>query len=115
MAVEYDLYDLIAGAIRARKQILCTYHGAPRELCPIMLGHKNGVARVLTWQFAGTDEKGDPVAGSWKCLALDEISDVHLHDGPWHAGDSHRRPQTCLDEVDFDVNPAGPYQPRHKV
>jgi len=93
----------MAGAILARRQVLCTHHGARREVCPIMLGRKNGAACVLTWQFAGTNEKGEPVQGGWKCLPLDEVSDVRVHDGPWYAGDSPPRAQAWLDDVDIDV------------
>jgi len=32
-----------------------------------------------------------------------------LHEGPWRAGESHMQPQSCVDEVEFDVNPDGPY------
>ena len=77
----------------------------------IMLGTKAGAERVLAWQFAGTNEKGEAVRGSWKCLSLDGVSQVRLRDGPWHAGDSHKLAQTCLDNVDLDANPASPYRP----
>jgi len=109
----YDLYDLMAGAILTRKPVVCTYHGARREVCPIMLGRKNGAACVLTWQFAGTNEQGDPVTGDWNCLPLDEVSDVRVHDGPWYDGDSAPRPHARLDDVDLDA--AHPDRPRRKV
>lgn len=96
-----DLYYLMAGAIRARRQVLCTYHSAPRALCPIKLGRRNGATCVLTWQFAGMNENGEPVEGSWTCLELDAVSDVRLHDGPWYGGDGDRRPQAWLDDIDL--------------
>jgi hypothetical protein len=108
-------YDLFARAIREKKQVLCRYHGAAREICPIMLGHSKGAERALAWQFAGSNEKGEPVRGAWKCLALDDVSDVLLRDGPWHAGASHQQRQTCLDSVDLDVNPDSPYRPRLRL
>ena len=108
-------YDLFARAIRKRRQVLCLYHGAPREICPIMLGHRDGTERVLAWQFAGNNEKGEPVRGNWKCLSLDEVSEARLRDGPWHAGDSHKLAQTCLDSVDLDANPASPYRSRRRL
>jgi hypothetical protein len=104
MPVVYDIYDLMAGAIRTRRQVLCTYRGAPREVCPIMLGRKNRTPCVLTWQFAGTNENGEPVRGSWKCLELEAVSNVRLHDGPWHAGEIGGRPPAWLDDVDLDAN-----------
>ena len=107
-----DLYNLIAGAILARRQVLCTYHRARHEVCPIMLGRKNGAACVVTWQFAGTNENGEPVQGSWKCLELDAVSDVRLHDGPWYPGDGDRRPQGWLDHIDLGMNSDSPRRAR---
>jgi len=34
-----SIYDLFAQAMLERKQIVCTYNGYRRELCPIILGH----------------------------------------------------------------------------
>jgi hypothetical protein len=54
-----------------RKQVLCTYDGYPRELCPVILGHTNGQEVALTYQFAGRSKGGLPPGGQWKCpLAL---------------------------------------------
>ncbi|HVT51235.1 MAG TPA: hypothetical protein VHE77_06695 [Dongiaceae bacterium] len=112
MPVVYDIYDLMAGAILTRRQVMCTYRGAPREVCPVMLGRKNGAACVVTWQFAGTNENGESVQGSWKCLELDAVSDVRLHDGPWHADDGGRRPPAWLDDVDLDIDRVSAPPPR---
>jgi hypothetical protein len=109
------IYDLFARAMRERRQVLCRYHGAAREICPIMLGRGKGAERALAWQFAGSNEMGANERGAWKCLSLDEVSDVTLRDGPWHAGESHTQRQTCLDSVDLDVNPNSPYQPRRRL
>lgn len=103
MPASYNLYHLMAGAILARRQVCCTFHGTPYEVCPIMLGHKAGVPYVLTWQFAGMDEEGDFVQGRWRGLPLDEVADVRLHDGPWYAGDRQTRPKSFLDDVDLDA------------
>jgi len=103
MALAVNLYNLMAGAILARRQVCCTYHGTPYEVCPIMLGHKNGAPHVLTWQFAGLDEEGDFVQGRWRCLPLEDVADVRLHDGPWYSGDRLTRPRTAFDDVDLDA------------
>ena len=109
-------YRLFARAMAQRKQIHCSYHGCRRELCPIVLGHKkDGTEAALTFQFAGESETPLPPGGAWRCLMLAEVSDVELHDGPWHAGSSHRQPQTCVDIVDLDVNPSSPYRPRRRL
>jgi hypothetical protein len=40
---------------------------------------------------------------------------VHLRDGPWRGGDRHTRPQGCVEDVDLDVNPTSPYNPRRRL
>ena len=108
-------YSLFEQAMLSRKQILCTYDGRPRELCPIILGHSNGQEKALTYQFAGQSSKGLPPGGQWRCLWLSKVSNVRLRDGPWHAGDGHSQPQDCVDVVDLDANPASPYNPKRPL
>lgn len=108
-------YELFALAMAERKQVLCTYGGYPRELCPIVLGHSKGQETALVYQFAGGSETRLPPGGDWKCLRLSKASDVRLRDGPWHAGTSHRQRQSCVEIVDLDVNPASPYSPRRRL
>jgi hypothetical protein len=112
--VPSSAYKFFEEAITHRKQILCTYHGRLRELCPIILGHSQGREKALTYQFGGQSNKGLPPGGQWRCLWLSEVSNVRLRDGPWHAGDSHNQPQGCVDIVDLDVNPASPYNPKRR-
>lgn len=107
-------YRLFARAIVGRKQVLCRYHGYPRELCPVVLGHSDGREMALAYQFAGDGRSGLPPGGEWRCLRLAEISGARLRDGPWHDGASHTRPQHCVRVVDLDVNPASPYRPRRR-
>jgi hypothetical protein len=107
-------YRLFEQAIRERKQILCLYGGFRRELCPVILGHKSGQERALAYQIGGGSGSGLPAGGNWKCLFLSKVSDAHLRDGPWRTGSSHNRPQGCVDEVDLDVNPSSPYNPKRR-
>jgi hypothetical protein len=109
------VYRLFAEAMAERKQILCTYDGHRRELCPIILGHSQGQEKALTFQFGGESSKGLPPGGEWKCLFLAKVSDVQLRDGPWRAGDRHQQRQTCVEIVDLDVNPASPYNPKRRL
>ena len=109
------VYKLFAQAIINRKQILCTYDGYPRELCPIILGHSQGQEKALTFQFGGQSSKELPPGGQWRCLLLSKVSEARLRDGPWRAGDSHRQPQGCVEIVDLDVNPASPYHPQRRA
>jgi len=105
-------YRLFERAMRTRKRIVCTYGGCAREICPIILGHSQGDEKALTYQFAGQSRSGLPPDGEWRCLWLAKVSNVQLNDGPWIAGDSHKQPQGCVEDVDIDVNPDSPYQPK---
>lgn len=108
-------YELFAEAMLSGKQVLCSYDGYPRELCPIILGHAKGEEKALVFQFAGKSSKGLPPKGSWKCLFLAKVRDVELHEGPLRSGSSHQQPQGCVEDVDLDVNPSSPYHPRRRL
>jgi predicted DNA binding CopG/RHH family protein len=108
-------YRLFAQAMRERKQITCTYGGYYREVCPIILGHRDGEERALTYQFGGQSSKRLPSAGAWRCFPLSEVTNVELRDGPWFTGSTHSQPQGCVVDVDLDVNPDSPYSPRRSV
>jgi hypothetical protein len=109
------VYHWFAEVMAERKQVLCTYDGYARELCPIILGHSRGQEKALTFQFGGGGSRGLPQAGEWKCLFLAKVSDVQLRDGPWRAGDRHQQRQTCVEIIDLDVNPASPYNPIRRL
>ena len=108
-------YELFAEAIRKRQQVACVYRGYPREVCPIILGHRDGEERALTYQFAGQSSRSLPRGGAWRCLSLSEVTDVVLRDGRWFSGSAHSQPQGCVTDVDLDINPDSPYRPRRRV
>jgi hypothetical protein len=110
-----EAYQLFGQAMAERKQILCWYGGYRRELCPIILGHSGGEEKALTYQFAGETSSSLPEGGEWRCLFLSHVSDVKLRKGRWHGGSRHTRPQGCVEDVDLDVNPASPYQPKRRL
>jgi hypothetical protein len=83
-----------------------------REICPIIFGHSRREEKALTYQFAGQSRSGLPPDGEWRCLWLAKVRDSQLRNGPWIAGDSHTRPQGCVDEIDLDVNPESPWTKR---
>jgi hypothetical protein len=105
-------YALFEQAMRRRKQIVCTYDGYRRELCPIILGHSQGQEKALTYQFGGDSRSGLPHGGEWRCLFLSKAQDIQLRDGPWISGARHTQPSTCVEDVDLDVNPDSPYRPK---
>jgi hypothetical protein len=108
-------YKQFAEAMAARKQILCDYDGYPRELCVIILGRSQGQEKALTFQFGGQSKSGLPPQGDWRCLWLSKVSEVRLRDGAWHAGTRHTQPQGCVEDVDIDVNPISPYNPKRRL
>jgi hypothetical protein len=95
-------YTLFRNAILAEQQVVCTYEGRHRELCPHILGvNKRGEEVVLAWQFAG--ESGGRLP-QWRCLRLAGVRNGRPRSGPWHEGGSHRTSQTCVSNIDLDIN-----------
>jgi hypothetical protein len=101
--------------MKRRKQIICTYDGYRRELCPVILGHSQQEEKALTYQFGGESRSGLPRGGEWRCLWLSKVTNARLRDGPWLAGSSHTQPQGCVETVDLDVNPSSPYHPKRHL
>lgn len=108
------IYKLFAEAMKTRRPISCMYDGHPRAICPIILGHSDGQEKALTWQFGGSGSKG-PVHGQWRCLELTKATRAEMIDGPWQSGDSHLTSQSCVKDVDLDVNPDSPYSPKRRL
>lgn len=97
-------YQLFRRAILQEKQVTCVYQGHYRELCPHIIGHTDGEEKGLAFQFAGETSTTLPAGGEWRCLYLARVRDAKLRDGPWHAGDQHRSQQTCVENIDLDIN-----------
>ena len=98
------IYEMFLKAIQEKQQVICTYNGLHREVCPHILGRgKGGESKCLTYQFAGHSSQGLPPKGEWRCLTLSDVSDVQLRPGDWHTGDSHKRPQTCVKVIEAEV------------
>ena len=95
-------YTLFRNAIFGEQQVVCSYDGRPRELCPHIIGtNKNGEEVVLAWQFAGESSGRLP---QWRCLKLAGVSDARTRQGRWHEGGLHRTTQTCVSAIDLDIN-----------
>jgi hypothetical protein len=98
------VYALFRQAILEEKQITCMYQGYYREICPLILGHTDGEEVALTYQFGGESRSGLKRSEPWRCLKLAEVTDVRLREGPRHEGKRHRKEQTCVEDVDLDIN-----------
>lgn len=95
-------------AIIHRRPIAAQYHELRRLLCPHRLGwNSRRRLRVLCYQYGGDSETGLKPVGApdnWRCLAVQDLSQVELLDGPWQTAENHSRPQTCIKDVELDVD-----------
>jgi hypothetical protein len=98
-----DVYELIRQATLARQQVVATYKGHRRELCPHVLGTKQGRRQALFFQFGGSSSSALPLGGEWRCIPVDALEEVVVQDGPWHTGVEHGLPETCVDEIDVEA------------
>ena len=100
------IYELLKDAVLNKRQVIAIYKGYRREMCPHTLGTKNGVAHCLFYQFGGESSSAVIVPGSdknWRCIAIDGLTDVSIGDGEWHTAGNHRRPQSCIDQIDVEA------------
>jgi hypothetical protein len=111
---ESATYRLFYRAMVERRPLVCMYRERPRAICPIILGHTDGEEKSLVYQFEGDSGSGRPKG--WKCLTLSEITHAELVDAPWQdGGGPHGAAQTCVKDVDADVNPDSPYSPKRRI
>jgi hypothetical protein len=100
-------FSMIERAI-TNKQTICTvYQGHYREMCPHTLGwSKNGKEHALFYQYAGSSSSGLGADGSyqnWRCVDLDQLTQVSVKDGPWHTAANHSRKQTCVVRIVIEL------------
>ena len=96
------IYALFRSAILGEQQVVCLYDGRIRELCPHIIGtNRRGEEVVLAWQFGG--ESSGPLP-QWRCLRLANVRNARTRQGRWHEGGSHRTVQTCVSDIDLDIN-----------
>ncbi len=101
-----DPYHLIKDAILRKRQIVATYDGSRREMCPHVLGMTGGRAYALFYQFAGESRSGLGPPGSpqnWRCCEVDRLEDVSARDGRWHGTAFGRRRQQCIERIDIEA------------
>lgn len=106
-AKSQDVYEMVRAAIVTRRPIAAVYHQRQRLLCPHRLGrNKHGERRVLCYQYGGESKSGLKTPGSsdnWRCIVLDQLSHVHLLNGPWQSASNHSRPASCIVDTDVDA------------
>jgi len=95
-------YALFREAILREQQVTCLYAGQRRELCPHIIGRNKAREEVvLAWQFGGQSSGPLP---QWRCLKLADVRQARARDGQWHAGGTHKSAQTCVTDIDLDIN-----------
>ena len=100
-----DTSSIIRRAILDKLQVVATYKGLRREMCPHAIGVKKGKVHALFYQFAGESSSGLPPDGEWRCLVVDELSNVSVLEGAWHTSPNYSiERQTCIDDVDVEVS-----------
>jgi hypothetical protein len=100
-AMPSPTYTLFRNAILSEQQVVCTYSGRHRELCPHIIGTDGkGEEAVLAWQFGGDSSGKLP---QWRCLKLANVRDARARPGRWHEGGSHKTTQKCIG-IDLDIN-----------
>ena len=101
-----DTYEVVRQAITEKKQVVAEYNEHVREMCPHVIGTKNGREQDLFYQFGGTSSSGTIIPGSqynWRCIPVEGLRIIEVRDGEWHSSSDHTQPQTCVDEVDVEV------------
>jgi hypothetical protein len=101
-----DAFELIKEAIAEKKLISAVYHERRRDLCPHVLGWKSDREHALFFQVGGESAKGLAIAGSWRCLNLDELSEVQIIKGEFRSGPGYYdSPQKCVDKIEAQIPP----------
>ena len=106
--------SIIRRAIDQKTPITARYKDdlEPRVLCPHLVGTKGMGAektwRVLCYQPSGASEDRpawDDPRRRWKCFYLDQLHSLSKRpDLPWSTAVSNPKRQTCVDDVDTEVN-----------
>lgn len=108
-----NMIALIREAIVNRRQLVFTAKKRHRELCPHVLGTRQGIWHIYGWQFDGESNEG--TLPDWRCFELRNItSEIVVRNGEWHRGWRARRAkQTCVDFIYAEVDPDYGPRPRN--
>lgn len=98
--------------MRERRHVVCEYRGGRHEICPAILGFTNGAEKALVFELSPS-AAGAPL-GEWVCVPLAGLRILELREGPWFSGPVSDA-QTCVAEVEYDVNPQSSYSPRYRL
>ena len=92
-------YDIVKQAIIDKDQVIATYDGYTREMCPHVIGtNKDGRPQALFYQFGGESKSGLGPVGSdrnWRCIPVEALTNVYTRSGPCRRG-GHSRHRLVL-------------------
>src|SRR3954465_14326394 len=91
-----DAYSILTEAITSKQQVIARYQDEERLFSPHALGTKRGVLHVLVYQYAGGSRTGLPPGGEWRCLNVEELTEIRLEPGAWRTAENVFNPQPCL-------------------
>jgi hypothetical protein len=95
-----EIHRLVRSAIAQRWPLRAIYKGYDRLMCPRRLGrNREDERRLLSYQYGGGSETGLSAPGSkgnWRCMALDQLSDLEIIEGRWHSAENHALPAHCI-------------------
>lgn len=99
-------YQIIKNAIQNRQCVTCRYNGHVRKMSPHVIGTKNGIQQALFYQYGGTSSSGlseDPTK-NWRCIPINKISALSTNNDRFQTAHNHSRRQTCVDNIDEEIN-----------
>ena len=100
-------YQLLRQAITNKQNVSANYNGYHRIMTPHTLGYKDGKEKCLLYQFAGESSSAsvfpENSPANWRCVFIDELSNVAVTGGDIHTCQKHTKKQTCVDNVDVEL------------
>jgi phosphoglycerate dehydrogenase-like enzyme len=100
-------YETLRLALTHKEHVIAYYGSHLREICPHIIGEKNGRGYALFYQFAGTSDVELGPTGSpnnWVCAPIDALSNVWTRTGPWHSAPKDTQPTECFDRINAEVD-----------
>ena len=105
--MDSSTYQIIKNAIINKQNIKADYHNYPRIMTPHVLGHKNGKEKCLLYQFDGQSSSAtffpENSSDNWRCVFVDELTNISAVDGKLHTCSKHTKAQTCVADVDVEL------------
>jgi len=99
-------YSKIKSAIENKQIITADYEGHNRQMCPHILGEKDGHIKALFYQFGGSSQNGISMnkIENWICIPINDLTNVEIVEGRWHTANNYPSYSNCVDEIDFMVH-----------